>query len=71
MIGPRLLFDVADLDGLDAVLLDTRLTTTGKPDTSSTTPGNFRAPSTSTRTTTWPRHPGRAGVTRSQSRSGS
>ena len=31
MIRPGLLLDVADLDGLDAVLLDTRLTTTGPP----------------------------------------
>ena len=31
MIRPGLLLDVADLDGLDAVVLDTRLTTTGPP----------------------------------------
>ena len=31
MIRPGLLLDVPDLDGLDAVLLDTRLTTTGPP----------------------------------------
>jgi thiosulfate/3-mercaptopyruvate sulfurtransferase len=31
MIRPGLLLDVTDLDGLDAVLLDTRLTTTGPP----------------------------------------
>ncbi len=31
MLRPGLLVDVADLDGLDAVVLDTRLTTTGPP----------------------------------------
>ena len=31
MIRPGLLLDVTDLDGLDAVVLDTRLTTTGPP----------------------------------------
>ena len=31
MIRPGLLVDVADLDSLDALLLDTRLTTTGPP----------------------------------------
>ena len=31
MLRPGLLVDVADLDGLDAVLLDTRLATTGPP----------------------------------------
>jgi len=31
MIRPGLLLDVSDLDGLDAVVLDTRLTTTGLP----------------------------------------
>ena len=31
MIRPGLLLDVGDLDGLDAVVLDTRLTTTGPP----------------------------------------
>ena len=62
MIRPGLLLDVADLDGLDAVLLDTRLTTDRSARTRAVRRrAPARAPSTSTWTTTWPRHPGSGG----------